>query len=156
MDRLEKAVKNLDWRRALLWRDMNALRSEDPGKVAVAESHIEQWRKELGKAFKEVRNLLAKEKAFTVWCLIFALAFTALPPSALAVNTSQHGDMSGKSVVAGILSLFVWPGIGQVVNENETKKVVTHAILGLTVVFRLWSGWDALIARQGGRWDGKI
>ena len=32
----------------------------------------------------------------------------------------------------------------------------THAILGLTGIFRLWSGWDAMIQRDGGRWGGKI
>ncbi len=53
-------------------------------------------------------------------------------------------------------SLVVWPGIGKNLNHNETKKNVTHAVLRLTGIFRLWSGWDALINRQGGRWDGKI
>ena len=87
--------------------------------------------------------------------VIVALLFSAVP-QAFAVNTAKHGDITGKTVVAGLASLIIWPGLGQYLNNNETKKNVTHAILGLTGIFRLWSGWDALIARQGGRWDGKI
>lgn len=85
--------------------------------------------------------------------LILSVSFAT--PS-YAVNTATHGDISGKTVIAGLLSLIIWPGIGQVVNKNEGKKNVTHAIIGLLPPFRLWSGWDALIDRNGGRWDGKI
>ena len=88
--------------------------------------------------------------------LILAFAFAAVPSQAFAENTAVHGKITGKSFVAGLLSLLIWPGIGQVVNQNETKKSVTHAIIGLIPPFRLWSGWDALIGRKGGRWDGKI
>ena len=88
--------------------------------------------------------------------LVFTLAFAMMPSQALAVNTAAHGKMTGKTFVAGLASLVIWPGIGQYLNDCETKKNVTHAILGLTGIFRLWSGWDALIARKGGRWDGKI
>ncbi len=82
-------------------------------------------------------------------CVVFA-------SPAFAVNTATHGKISGKSVVYGLTSLLIWPGIGQYLNDNETKKNWTHAIIGLLPPFRLWSGWDALIARKGGRWDGKI
>jgi len=88
--------------------------------------------------------------------LILTLAFAFVPGVVLAVNTSIHGKVSGKSVLSGLLSLILWPGIGQAVNENEDEKVLTHAILGLTGIFRLWSGWDAMIDRSGGRWDGRI
>ena len=89
---------------------------------------------------------------FVLACMIF----TALPSHAYAANTAKHGEITGKTVVAGLASLIIWPGLGQYLNDNETKKNVTHAILGITGIFRLWSGWDALIARTGGRWDGKI
>lgn len=95
-------------------------------------------------------------KTTVVGLVILALLFALTPSPAFAVNTAVHGKMSGKTVVAGLLSFLIWPGIGQVVNKNETKKNVTHGILGLTGVFRFWSGWDALIDRQGGRWAGKI
>jgi hypothetical protein len=95
-------------------------------------------------------------KKFLAIFLILALAFTLVPTPAFAENTAKHGKMTGKTVCAGLLSLVVWPGLGQYMNDNETKKNVTHAILGITQIFRFWSGWDALIARQGGRWDGKI
>jgi hypothetical protein len=96
---------------------------------------------------------MKKVMALLVICL---LAFTALPSHALAVNTATHGKITGKTVCFGLASLIIWPGIGQYLNNNETKKNVTHAIIGLFPPFRFWSGWDALIARQGGRWDGKI
>ncbi|OQA58317.1 MAG: hypothetical protein BWY42_00024 [Candidatus Omnitrophica bacterium ADurb.Bin277] len=92
--------------------------------------------------------------------LAFLVALTVLipfvPASALAVNTATHGEITGKSVVSGLCSLIIWPGIGQYINDNETKKNWTHAIVGILPPFRFWSGWDALIQRQGGRWDGKI
>ncbi|HTL47206.1 MAG TPA: hypothetical protein VL688_03980 [Verrucomicrobiae bacterium] len=87
--------------------------------------------------------------------LIVMLAFTAAP-SAFAANTAVQGKITGKTVCYGLASFIIWPGIGQYLNNNETKKNVTHAVLGLTGIFRFWSGWDALVARQGGRWDGKI
>ena len=89
-----------------------------------------------------------------VLALTLAIGLFASP--AWAVNTAKHGKITSKSALKGLASLLIWPGIGQHLNDNEDKKVVTHAILGLTQVFRLWSGWDALIDRQGGRWDGKI
>lgn len=88
---------------------------------------------------------------------IMILSFiTIVPQQAFAVNTATHGTITGKTVCFGLASLIIWPGIGQYLNSNETKKNITHAVIGLFPPFRLWSGWDALIARQGGRWDGKI
>ena len=95
------------------------------------------------------------KKTFALF-VILVLAVSTVPSQAFAENTATHGKITGKTAVAGLASLVVWPGLGQYLNDNETKKNVTHAILGLTVIFRLWSGWDALINRQGGRWDGKI
>ena len=89
--------------------------------------------------------------SLTIATLIFAI-----PSTALAVNTAVHGKITGKTVCYGLGSLIIWPGIGQYLNNNETKKNWTHALIGLFPPFRLWSGWDAMIARQGGRWDGKI
>ncbi len=91
-------------------------------------------------------------------CVVLLIALVGILPAqpVQAENTATHGEVTGKSVVAGLTSLLLWPGIGQVINENQGKKVVTHALLGLTGIFRLWSGWDALIDREGGRWNGKI
>lgn len=86
---------------------------------------------------------------------LLSLILTA-PSQVFAENTATHGKITGKTVCFGLSSLLIWPGIGQYLNNNQTKKNVTHAIIGLFPPFRLWSGWDALIARQGGRWDGKI
>jgi len=94
-------------------------------------------------------------KKIIVLLTILTLFFT-MPLPAFAENTAVHGKITGKTVCFGLASLIIWPGIGQYLNNNETKKNVTHAVIGLFPPFRLWSGWDALIARQGGRWDGKI
>lgn len=88
--------------------------------------------------------------------VMIALIFSSAPSQAFAVNTATHGKITGKTVVSGLVSLIIWPGIGQYVNDNQVKKNWTHAIIGLFPPFRLWSGWDGLIDRQGGRWDGKI
>ena len=85
------------------------------------------------------------------------MAATALGP-AWADNCCppQTGNVSGRSVVAGLLSLIVWPGIGQAVNGNPGDKVATHAVLGLLPPVRLWSGYDGLVDRKGGYWQGRI
>lgn len=67
-----------------------------------------------------------------------------------------HGGITGRTVVGGLLSLIIWPGIGQAINENPGEKVLTHAVVGLLPPFRFWSGYDALVDRQGGYWNGKI
>lgn len=88
--------------------------------------------------------------------LLIACSLLASPNFAWAENTATHGEITGKSVVHGLASLIIWPGLGQYLQDNPTNKNVTHALLGLTGIFRLWSGWDSLIQRKGGRWDGKI
>ena len=95
-------------------------------------------------------------KRSLAFSLILIMIFAFAPGRVGAENTATHGAVSGRSVVAGMCSLLIWPGIGQAVNENRQQKVLTHAVLGLTGIFRFWSGWDALIDRQGGRWDGRI
>ncbi len=66
------------------------------------------------------------------------------------------GQVSGRSVGAAALSLIVWPGLGQLINENPVEKNVTHAILGLTGIFRIWSCYDAFVDRTGGVWHNRI
>lgn len=92
----------------------------------------------------------------TIAALLLTLTLLASSSNAWAANTATHGEITGKTVCSGLLSLLIWPGIGQYLNDNQTKKNVTHAIVGLIPPFRFWSGWDALIDRNGGRWDGKI
>jgi hypothetical protein len=75
----------------------------------------------------------------------------------LSTSTSPaSAKITPRSVGAGVLSLIIWPGIGQAVNSNHGNKVVTHAVLGLIPPFRFWSGYDALVNRKGGYWDGRI
>lgn len=66
------------------------------------------------------------------------------------------GKVSGRSVGAAALSLLIWPGIGQVINENPKDKNITHAVLGLTGIFRFWSCYDAFVDRTGGVWHNRI
>ena len=94
-------------------------------------------------------------KKIALLLIILTLVFM-IPSPVFAENTAVHGKITGKTVCFGLASLIIWPGIGQYLNNNETKKNVTHAVAGLFPPFRFWSGWDALIARQGGRWDGKL
>lgn len=73
-----------------------------------------------------------------------------------ATTHGRDGQVSGRSVGAALCSLLVWPGIGQAINKQSKEKNVTHAVLGLTGVFRFWSFYDAIIDRQGGVWKNRI
>lgn len=75
---------------------------------------------------------------------------------AKAKKESLSDRITPKTVVAGALSLLVWPGIGQAVNDDKGEKVLTHAVLGLTGVYRFWSCYDAVVDRKGGYWHGRI
>lgn len=68
----------------------------------------------------------------------------------------RAGKITGKTVGAGVLSLLIWPGIGQAINDQPGKKIGTHAVIGLLPPFRFWSGYDALVNRQGGYWKERI
>ena len=76
--------------------------------------------------------------------------------------------VSGHSVVAGVCSLIL-PGLGQLINENQGKKVAVHFVIGLLplviyvhpmggifFLFHIWSGWDGLIDRRGGYINGTV
>ena len=87
---------------------------------------------------------------------VLLLSFMMLSAPAFAGTHGTNGQVSAKSIGAGALSLLIWPGIGQAVNNQSYEKNVTHAILGLTVVFRIWSCYDAVVDRQGGVWKNRI
>ena len=79
----------------------------------------------------------------TIFVLALLLTvFTVSSAPAFAENTATHGTITGKTVCYGLASLLLWPGIGQYLNDNQTKKNVTHVVIGLFPPFRLWSGWD--------------
>ena len=89
--------------------------------------------------------------------VILLLTFLSAAAPVIAKGTEGHpGHVSGRSVGAGLLSLIVWPGIGQVINENPKDKNITHAVLGLTGIFRIWSCYDAWVDRTGGVWHNRI
>ena len=87
--------------------------------------------------------------------VIILLMVYAMATPAFATE-GRAGEISGRSVGAAALSLLIWPGIGQVINENPKEKNITHAVLGLTGIFRFWSCYDALVDRTGGVWHNRI
>ena len=91
-----------------------------------------------------------------VFISVFVLVLLMLTTPVYAGTHGVNGTVSGKSILAGALSLIIWPGIGQVVNDQKYDKNITHAILGLTGVFRIWSCYDAVVDRDGGVWDNRI
>lgn len=93
------------------------------------------------------------KKILTLTVLLSLLSF-ATP--AFAGTHGTNGQVSAKSIGAGALSLIVWPGIGQAVNNQSYEKNLTHALLGLTGIFRIWSCYDAVVDRQGGVWKNRI
>ena len=93
------------------------------------------------------------KKILTV-LLIAGFIFASSP--AFAGTHGKNGKVSGRSVGAGALSLIIWPGIGQAINDQGYEKNLTHALLGLTGIFRIWSCYDAVVDRQGGVWHNRI
>ncbi len=93
-------------------------------------------------------------KKFLSLFVLVSMLYVALPTFAGTHGT--NGKVTGKSVGAGLLSLIVWPGIGQAVNNCSYDKNVTHAVLGLTGIFRIWSCYDAVVDRKGGVWKNRI
>lgn len=87
---------------------------------------------------------------------VIMLSMLTLGMPAFAGTHGVNGKVSGRSVGAAALSLLIWPGIGQAVNDQSYSKNVTHALLGLTGVFRIWSCYDAFVDRQGGVWNNRI
>ncbi len=93
-------------------------------------------------------------KKLLVFTMLLMLMLSATP--VFAGTHGTNGKVSGRSVGAAALSLLIWPGIGQAVNDNRYEKNVTHAVLGLTGVFRIWSCYDAFVDRKGGVWKNRI
>ena len=87
---------------------------------------------------------------------LMVLGILSMTAPAFAGTHGVNGKISGRSVGASLLSLIIWPGIGQAVNDQSYEKDVTHAVLGLTGVFRIWSFYDALVDRNGGVWNNRI
>lgn len=92
-----------------------------------------------------------------ILCGILLLTIVGMvTPTYAAATQGKPGDITGRSVGAAALSLLVWPGLGQLINDNPVEKNVTHAVLGLTGIFRIWSCYDALVDRTGGVWHNRI
>ena len=88
--------------------------------------------------------------------LAILLAMATMFSPAFAGTKGQPGRVSGKSVGAAAVSLLLWPGLGQFMLDNPKDKNVTHAVLGLTGIFRIWSCYDAFVDRRGGVWHNRI
>ncbi len=94
-------------------------------------------------------------KKILTLAILMALASSFTPVFAGGTEGTP-GKVSGKSVGAAAVSLLIWPGLGQLILDNPVDKNVTHAILGLTGVFRIWSCYDAFVDRTGGVWHNRI
>lgn len=68
----------------------------------------------------------------------------------------HNGKVTPKTIGAGALSLLIWPGIGQLMNDDKMDKAATHAIVGFFPPFRIWSCYDAVVDRKGGVWENRI
>lgn len=90
--------------------------------------------------------------------LLCAVSFIScnMTPAFAKSKKFEKGGITPKTVAAGALSLIVWPGIGQAINDDKGEKVLTHAVVGLLPPFRFWSCYDALVDRKGGYWDDRI
>lgn len=75
---------------------------------------------------------------------------------AKAKKESMTDRITPKTVLAGALSLIVWPGIGQAINDDKGEKVLTHAVIGIFPPYRFWSAYDAVVDRKDGYWHGRI
>ena len=100
-------------------------------------------------------RLMKMNKLLFSFCLLIFCSFAFSPVSAKN-NESFMDKITPKTVAGGALSLLIWPGIGQAINDNKGKKVLTHAIIGILPPFRFWSCYDALVARKDGYWKGRI
>lgn len=94
------------------------------------------------------------KKLFSV--IILSAMLSMFTPVMAEGTHGTNGEVSGRSVGAAVCSLLIWPGIGQAINKQSKEKNITHAVLGLTGVFRLWSFYDALVDRDGGVWHSRI
>lgn len=94
------------------------------------------------------------KKVLSVALLLAVLLIQS--PMAMAGTHGRNGTASPRSIGAGALSLLIWPGLGQAVNDQPAEKNLTHALLGLTGIFRFWSCYDAVVDRQGGVWHNRI
>lgn len=99
--------------------------------------------------FKGVRSM---KKIICSLMLVFM--FGVMTPSFATHGVNQ--GVTPRSIGAGACSLLIWPGIGQVINDNNKEKCLIHGLLGLTGIFRFWSCYDALVDRKGGVWDNRI
>ena len=88
--------------------------------------------------------------------ILLALVITGLAQAPAMAADIEKGGITGKTVLGSVLSLVIWPGIGQALNDARGEKVVTHAVVGLLPPFRFWSAYDALVDRKGGYFKGKV
>lgn len=105
------------------------------------------------------------KKILTLTVLVSVLflntpAFAATHKAHAAKSHDTHGinrEVTPKSIGAGALSLLVWPGIGQLMNDGgNVEKAAVHAIIGFFPPFRIWSCYDGVVDRKGGVWENRI
>lgn len=95
------------------------------------------------------------KKFLAVICMV-SFVCCSISPAFAGEKKFRTGKVTPKTVAGGVLSLLIWPGIGQAMNDEKGEKVLTHAVVGLLPPFRFWSCYDAVVDRKGGYWEGRI
>lgn len=108
---LDQAIKTLDWRRSMLWREIGRRQSGLPGEKERSDAKVERLQEELEKDFKQAYRILASTK---IWGSVILFSFFATIPSAWAGGVvSQSFDAAGEILafpfhVVGELFRFVF------------------------------------------------
>ena len=77
--------------------------------------------------------------------LLIAIAMFGVGAYALTRVQGTGSEVSGKSVGTGLLSVLTLPHVGHNISNKVYDKNVTHAVLELTGVFRIWSCYMAIV-----------
>lgn len=126
-------------------------------RINLAEESRQEDKTEIrGKNMKKILTL----SLITAIALASTPTFAAVQKGKCTHSTrcthGVNGKVTPKSIGAGALSLLVWPGVGQLMNDETIEKSAVHAILGFTGIFRIWSCYDAVVDRHGGVWENRI
>ena len=101
---LDETIRTLDWRRAVLWREIAKLQSEYPWEAKQARSKVNRLKEELEKDFKQAHRILTHSRHLssghrgTGWNILAAviLFFCSLIPLAQAGVIGATFDAAGE------------------------------------------------------------
>jgi len=104
----DETIRNLDWRRLVLWREIDRLQSDLPGEAQRARSRVNRLQKELESDFKQAHKILAERNSlkkqsqkprWKVWGMgVFLFFFLTIPPAWAGGIVSQGLDLTGEII----------------------------------------------------------